>query len=100
MPVLVLDTEAVGERIRLVRKYAAGLSGRALGEALGSTDPALVSRLEKGRGVSHDRMKQIADACTGRGMLKKTPPEDILSFLEGRIDELSVVLDGSFSQMS
>jgi hypothetical protein len=98
--VLILDREAVGHRIYLVRKFGAGLSGRALGQGMGSTDPGLVSKLESGRLVTHERMKLVADACAGKGLLKKTSPEEILSFLEGRIDELPVVLDGSFSQMS
>lgn len=100
MPVLVLDTEAVGQRIYVVRKFGAGLSGRALGEELGSSDPGLVSKLERGKGVTIERMKQIAQICAGKGVLKNTTPEDIRSFLEGRVDELHVVLDGTFSQMS
>lgn len=100
MPVLVVDSAQVGQRIRLVRKYAAGLSGRGLAEAMGTNDSSLASRLEQGKGVTHKMMERAARACAGKGMLKKTPPEEILAFLEGRIDELPVVLDGQFNQMS
>lgn len=100
MSILVVDKQAVGNRIRLVRKYAAGLSGEALARAMGSSDSALASKMEKGRNLDHDKMKLVAAICAGKGMLRDTSPEDILAFLEGRIDELPVVLHGHSGQMS
>lgn len=98
--VLIVDKRTVGERIRIVRKFGAALSARALGQLLGSTDPNLAGNLEQGKGLTHERMKQVAAVCAGRGVLKKTAPEDVLAFLEGRRDDLPVVLDGTFNQMS
>lgn len=96
----IIDPERVGQRIRLVRKFAAGLSGPGLAEAMGFKDPALTSRMEAGRSIDREKLEKIGEVCAGRGMLKKTSPEEIVAFLEGRLEELNVVLDGSFYQMS
>jgi hypothetical protein len=101
MALRALSKEEIGRRIRLVRKYAAGLSGDGLAEAIGSKDPAVAHKMERrGQGLSLQRLVDVANACSGKQMLKRTPPEDILAFLEGRIDELPVVLDGNSDQMS
>ena len=99
MPMLVVDPIEVGNRIRLVRKYAAGMTGRTFAEAMGTSDTGLASRLEKGE-LNHRWIERVGHACAGKGMLRDTTPEEIRAFLEGRIDELHVVLDGQFNQMS
>lgn len=96
MTILIIDSAEVGNRIALIR-YASAMSGREFALAIGSNDTGLASRLEKGKSLSHERMKDIAEACAGVAMLKKTTPEEILSFLEGRLPTLdNLVLDGSF----
>jgi hypothetical protein len=98
--ILVVDKKRLGERIMIVRKYGAGLSQRGLGTLLESKDPNLVGTMEKGGALTYERLTKIAEVCAGRGVLKNTAPEEILGFLEGRLEQLNVVLDGSFSQMS
>lgn len=99
MAVLVVDSKAVGQRVRMLRK-AALLSGRGFATALGSSDTGLASRLEHGVGLNHRWIRRVADSLAGRGLLKKTTPEELLAFLEGRRDELELVLDGNHSYMS
>lgn len=96
------STEEIGQRLKWVRKYAAGLNGRDFASAMGSADASLVSKLENGgMGFTLDRLVKISKALAGRGMLKETAPEDIFWFLEGRTDELKVRLtNGSFSYRS
>jgi hypothetical protein len=92
MGVVVVDTEEVGKRIRLIRKHGLGLSGRDFAEqVLGVTDSSLTAKIEGGT-VTHDRMKEIALGAQGLKALRDATYDDILGFLEGRTDELPLIL--------
>jgi hypothetical protein len=92
MGVVVVDTEEVGRRVRLIRKHGLGLSGRDFAEqVLGVTDSSLTAKIENGA-VTHDRMKEIARGAQRLKALRDATYEDVLAFLEGRTDELPLVL--------
>lgn len=99
MALPTLTREEVGFRVQSIR-MASGLRGRELMKSLGSTDPGLATKLEQGKSRVIERLPEIADACAGKGMLKKIAPEEVLAFLRGDLDELPVVLDGRFRYMS
>lgn len=92
MGTLVVDSEEVGRRIRLLRQHGLALSGRAFAQyVLGVNDSSLASKLEAGQ-VTHDRMKEIAKGASGQMALRDASYEDVLAFLEGEKDELPLAL--------
>lgn len=83
----------VGQRVQDVR-IAAGLSGRQLSALVANGDPALIYRVEQGmvKTLDLERLMRIANAVAGRGALREASAEDVLAYLEGRVDELEVRL--------
>lgn len=90
--VLVVRPKAVGRRIRLIRKFGLGMSGREFArEILGVEDSSLTSKIERGD-VTPRRMKAIASRSPGRAAMRNLSEAEVQSFLEGVIDELPLVL--------
>jgi transcriptional regulator with XRE-family HTH domain len=81
-----LSSIELGGRIRKARLWA-GVSGRQLSEALGAY-PALISNLETGRkeDAGSELLKRIANHLAGRGRLEGFEPEQVMDYLQGRID--------------
>jgi transcriptional regulator with XRE-family HTH domain len=91
----ILDPQEIGRRIREVR-IAAGFSQAELAVALGAKSANFVSRLEQGatKTVNYDKLIKIANLTASRWMLEHAEPEDVLAYLEGRVDALSVTIGG------
>ncbi|MGH2820220.1 MAG: hypothetical protein ACRDJ5_06180 [Actinomycetota bacterium] len=73
----------LGARIKVVRRHAQ-LSGRKLNELIGGSNN-LVSLMEAGERLTHERIVRIANECAGKGDLTddaRTIAQFIYGFVE------------------
>lgn len=81
MALRVPTKQEVGQRLRWLRRQA-DLTGKVLAERMGSSDAALVARLEKGIQLNWTWCMKAADAMAGVGQLVDDPHK-LFDFLMG-----------------
>lgn len=85
MALRVPTRQEVGQRLRWLRRQA-DMTGKALAEAMGSTDTALVARLEKGVQLNWSWAMKASVAMAGRGQLVDDPHK-LFDFLMGIVTD-------------
>ncbi len=87
-----LSSEEIGRRVKAVRR-ASLMTQAGLAAEMGA-EQFRVSWLERGTAKTIDqrRLVQVATAAAGKGHLKKSAPEAVMDYLEGRVDELPIYM--------